>query len=161
MKKILIVVIVGLIAYYIYLRMLLFRPFVHPFVRRKCDAYGCGGFGASRDSGKRGHKGMDVVTSTGQKVFAPFGGKIRTFEAYEGYSSLLGVEVKGASYKVKLMYVLPVVKNGDRVKAGQLIGYAQSLQMKYPGISDHIHAEVWRYGSILNPSPHFPPDSIV
>lgn len=141
--------------------MLKFRPIVHPFKRRKCDAFGCGSYGASRDSGKREHKGLDILSTPGQPVFAPFGGKVRTFRPYPDYPLLDGVSIQGKAYTAKTMYVLPVVKTGDRVRAGQLVGYAQSLQVKYPGISDHIHQEIWLAGTSRNPDKFFPPDSLI
>lgn len=160
MKKLLIIALFVAGAYLLY-RSMKFRPFIKPFIRRKCDRYGCGTFGASRDGGSRKHNGMDVISREGQPVFAPFGGKVRTFNPYKGYTALDGIEISGRVYKVKLMYVLPAVNNGDIVKAGQVIGWAQSLQSKYPGIPDHIHCEVWASGRALNPSGYFPADSII
>ena len=160
MKNIVIFLTVAFIAGYLIIRSMKFKVFTKPFIRRKCDRYGCGNFGASRDGGSRQHKGMDVLTKEGQVVFAPFGGKIRLFKPYAGDNSLDGIEIQGNTFKVKLMYVQPAVSDGDTVKAGQVIGWAQSLQSKYPGISDHIHCEVWAYGKALNPDGYFPKDTI-
>lgn len=164
MKKILLTaIIVIIIAFIINDYMLKFRPVIRPFRRRKCDKFGCGSFGASRDGGARSHAGMDVLSEVGSPVFAPFGGTVRVFQAYKNYGGLLGIEVKGKAYSCKIMYVnhIPELKTGDKVRAGQMIGYAQSLQEKYPGISNHLHVEVLYGGIHRNPTGFFPPDAIV
>ena len=160
MKNAFVFIVCIVIASFLIFRSMKFRVFVKPFIRRKCDGFGCGNFGASRDGGNRKHMGMDVLTKQGQPVFAPFGGTIRNFKAYENDSSLDGVQIQGNTFKVKLMYVQPARENGAKVNAGDVIGWAQSLQPKYPGISDHIHCEVWAYGKALNPDTYFPKDTI-
>lgn len=138
-----------------------FRPVVFPFRRRKCDRYGCGKFGASRTT--HVHQGMDVLANPGTPVYAAFGGKVRLFKPYAGFAGLDGVEIQGKAYKVKTMYVAPVVENGEKVRAGQLIGHIQSLDVKYPGMvaagANHTHVEVWLGGVARNPDTFFPPDT--
>ncbi|OWK60332.1 Myeloid protein 1 [Lonchura striata] len=43
---------------------------------RGCDRYGCGNFGADRQSSKEKHMGVDVICSDGATVYAPFSGQL-------------------------------------------------------------------------------------
>lgn len=130
-----------------------------PLIPRKCDSYGCGNFGASRDGGKRSHMGQDYISREGQPVFSPIRGTVSAGPAYADgrYSELRRVTITGASARVNLMYVLPHVSVGQTVEAGELIGYAQSLQKRYPGIPDHVHLEVSISGVKVDPLPYFKP----
>lgn len=46
-------------------------------------------------------------------------------------------------YLIKLWYLAPTKKPGDTVKAGEVIGFAQNIGARYPGITPHVHIEVW------------------
>ncbi len=122
---------------------------------RGCDPKGCGGFHASR--GSREHGGLDLVKKEGQAIYAPISGKMtRHPNPYEGDNVLNGVEVVGTKYKVKIFYVEPSVKIGQRVRKGQKIGTAQSVAKKYgAGMTNHVHIEYYQDGKRIDPTPLF------
>lgn len=135
----------------------LMQPPLFPLSPRFSDSYGSGIFGASRDGGKRSHKGQDFLGQPGQAVFAPIGGKISSGLAYADgrFPDLKLVRISDAKKVVKLMYVLPSVSTGQTVAAGDQIGTVQTLQSKYPGIRDHVHVEVHIAGLAVDPLPYF------
>lgn len=131
-----------------------------PVKRRKGD----GDFGAYRKAHPtKPHQGQDYLAAPGQDVFAPLDGTVRIGEPYPGDSRYKLVEIKGGAYGVKLMYVLPIVKTGQKVSRGQKIGTVQNLILKYGAsflAQNHIHIEVRRAGLLVNPDRYFPDDTI-
>lgn len=131
---------------------------------RSHDRYGSGAYGASRTSGKRhrAHGGIDFLASPAQPVYAPIGGLVsRRCHPYgDGAPGDTGVEIVGGSereaLRVKLFYVEPVPQTlGSIVREGEVVGFAVTLQARYPGISDHVHLEVWEGGARVDPVPYF------
>jgi hypothetical protein len=122
---------------------------------RDHDAYGKGGFGESRDGGARLHEGMDYVTAPGEEIQAPIGGIVkRQLSPYAGDSRLTGVEiVNEAGQSAKIFYMKPLnVAIGMRVNAGEVIGHAQDLHLKYkPTMTNHVHVESRVNGVVKNP----------
>jgi murein DD-endopeptidase MepM/ murein hydrolase activator NlpD len=118
------------------------------------DSSGGGFYGASR--GSRTHKGIDLVCSEFQSVFAPFSGRItRTFNAYRNSSTYKGVELSDENgLKIKIMYVNPNYSLvGSYVSKGQKIATCQKISNKYsPAMTDHIHVEKWVNGVNVNPT---------
>ena len=129
------------------------RPVAHNV--RGVDAYGSGAFGASRDGGRRAHRGVDLVAAAGEAVRSPISGTItRTGSAYGGQTNLQFVEITNPEtrYKARVLYVNPGVATGSKVAAGDQIGTAQSLAARYAGITNHVHVEVkGRHGDLVNP----------
>jgi murein DD-endopeptidase MepM/ murein hydrolase activator NlpD len=129
------------------------RPVAHAV--RGIDAYGSGAFGASRDGGRRVHRGVDLVAATGEAVRSPISGMItRTGAAYGGQTSLWFVEITNPEtrYRARVLYVNPSVTSGRKVAAGDQIGTAQSLAARYAGITNHVHVEVTgRRGEVIDP----------
>jgi len=116
------------------------------------DPWGSGQYGASR--GHRSHKGLDIKTKAGDKIYAPISGTlIREALPYAGDLRYRGLLLKGngewAGYIIKMFYVKGVLSGS--VKGGQFIGNAQDLTKKYPNITNHIHLEVKKNGSYINP----------
>lgn len=106
---------------------------------REPDAYGSGEWGAPR--GGRKHTGVDFAV----KVVTPISGEITKLGyAYKDDLSFRYVRITDdEGYHVDLFYVEPEVKEGDEVKAGDIVGSPQTLQKRYPdGITDHIHVRV-------------------
>lgn len=125
----------------------------NPILLRNKDTTGNGWYGASR--GYRKHEGVDFVVSPGQNIYACETGRVRVGNVYKGSTKMKLVEIKNSTYKVKQMYVTPIVKTGQHVKAGQLIGYAQDVA-KYHGsnkMKPHVHVSVWKYGLLTDPEP--------
>jgi murein DD-endopeptidase MepM/ murein hydrolase activator NlpD len=110
------------------------------------DAYGSGAFGAVRTGHM--HAGVDYVSEAGQQVFAPIAGFVtRVGYAYKDDHNFRYVEITNrlTGYTARVMYVGPEVQVGQTLALGQPIGYAQTLQRRYPrGITDHVHVEVAR-----------------
>jgi murein DD-endopeptidase MepM/ murein hydrolase activator NlpD len=124
--------------------------------RRGRDRWGSGSFGASR--GGRSHKGVDFVVAPGESVLSPIDGVVvRQLYPYGDDLRFTGLEIHGsgdwAAYRVKLFYVRKV-KLG-KVKAGDPVGVAQDLEIKYRGMTNHIHVEVRRNGTVVDPSKLF------
>jgi murein DD-endopeptidase MepM/ murein hydrolase activator NlpD len=115
------------------------------------NRYGSGQFGADRDHGKRHHQGLDILAKAGVPVMSPVDGEIiREAFPYRPFSGLL---IRGSGdykgYEVKLFYV-----NGLRCgpcKAGDIVGFADYLGVKYPGIPNHVHMEVRYQGALKSP----------
>jgi hypothetical protein len=120
---------------------------------RGVDAWGSGGFGASRDGGLRRHLGCDFLAQPGDIALAPIGGRVVVVgTAYPG-SSLGSIHIQGdgpyAEYYVKILYVDPDVYVGTTVKAGDRIGQVQNVTAYYaaksPGkgpMPNHVHLEL-------------------
>ena len=111
---------------------------------RQSDKWGSGAFGASRDGGKRTHRGADFICGPGQAVLAPCTGFIiREARPYSDrpYS---GVLIISGVLAVKLFYFQPFESLiGTGVEQGQAIGRAQDISSpKYPGMAPHIHMEI-------------------
>jgi murein DD-endopeptidase MepM/ murein hydrolase activator NlpD len=117
------------------------------------DAWGNGQFGASRASNTRKHEGIDFMCMPGETVFSPFAGSITRFSnPYPDDSRFGGILIQGAQYAVKIFYLSPLVAVGEKVHRGQPIGTAQDISRKYPGITQHVHVEVYENGNLIDPS---------
>lgn len=135
-------------------RMDLARPVENAV--RGVDAYGSGAFGASRDGGRRAHRGVDFVAAPGEPVRAPIAGVVtRIGDAYAGQDGLNYVEITNAvtRHTARILYVGPEVRPGWAVAAGDVIGRAQNLVDRYPaGMTNHVHVELTsRRGRQLDP----------
>jgi len=132
---------------------------------RGVDAYGSGAFGASRDGGRRAHRGVDFVARPGEPVRAPIAGVVtRIGRAYASQDELKYIEIANLAtrYTARVLYVGPAVKLGWVVAAGDTIGYAQNLAGRYPaGMTNHVHVELTgRRGGRLDPLVALPAASI-
>ena len=92
-------------------------------IGRGKDPTGHGYYGASRGNGTRKHEGFDIISTPGEKVYAPHRGVVRVGNVYSttklGKPTMKLIEVKGSVYKNKLMYVNPCVITG--VKATKVV----------------------------------------
>lgn len=110
---------------------------------RKCDAQGCGHFGASRKN--RSHTGVDYIARPEQPVKAITSGTV----SYIGYTYSDDLSFRYVTIEtdnglvVRQLYVQPQVTVGMRVEAGDVIGTYQRLGIRYPGITEHVHIDVW------------------
>ena len=121
--------------------------FVNPTGKgmRTEDNFGSGAFLSSRDGGVRRHLGADYTATGGQGVDAPISGYVTKIGyAYADDQALRYVELtnRAIGYAVRVFYIQPAVVVGQAVRLGQVIGKAESLQKRYPGITDHVHVEV-------------------
>jgi hypothetical protein len=103
--------------------------------------------------------GLQLLSGKGTPVFAPMDGIIFFNTASED-SILPGFKIKGTGefkgYTIDIFYAAPdksVLRRGT-VKKGDLIGYAiqVDLQPKYKGVSNHIHFQVKKGSSLIDPT---------
>ena len=130
------------------------RPCPNPTggVARKTDVKGDGAFWSSRkkkDGTRRKHLGLDVAAVPGQDVLSATSGRVnKTGFVYDGNTNLQYVEIafpdleSGSQHLLRSLYVDPSVEAGTEVKAGQVIGTAQSLQKAHQGITEHVHIQI-------------------
>jgi len=130
---------------------------------RGCDPQGCGYYGAGRGE-DRLHLGIDIESTPGQNVSAPFGGM-----AFSSSSKKYpGVRIEGKNYRASLLYIKasdPIARAGDRgltVNQGDVIGTAHDITTwpRYQGITNHVHFQLRRTGSesFINPTPFIYPN---
>jgi len=109
---------------------------------RRKDIFGCGHFGASR--GNRTHNGIDYACTPESKIFSPVEGKVTKLgypysdDLYFRYVQVTTKE----GYNVRVFYVEPFIVVGDYVNESVIIGASQSLDKRYPNITEHIHLEI-------------------
>lgn len=128
-------------------------PILSRMRMRGQDGQGFGYFGASRSGGTRTHEGIDFVCSPGDVVLAPISGTVERYaNPYATDSRFGGILISGDGIAVKMFYLSPKVPVGAKVRRGQQIGIAQDISIKYPGITKHIHMEVFEGGKLVDPS---------
>lgn len=110
---------------------------------RGMDKFGSGTFGASRDGGKRRHLGRDYIALPGDTGVSPLDGKVTHVGKAYANSDLGSIRIAGAGIEVRVLYIKPEVEVGQPVRVGEVIGTVQDLSAKYPGITPHVHVEVW------------------
>lgn len=124
---------------------------------RECDSQGCGHYGAPR--GSRKHKGIDFVTRDRQGIFAPFDCEIGRYgDPYgDGQYSLVEIIGVGAyrGWKAKVMYISPLYDVKKVLKKGDMLCVADSIARRYPGITDHVHFELYFNGVLKDPTKYF------
>lgn len=116
---------------------------IHEF--REGDRFGFGHFGASR--GNRTHEGVDLVANPGDYVYAPFKGTITKHGyCYSDTSEYRYIEVTGEKNTVRILYAEldNAFDVGDSVPEGQFLGIAQDIAKRYPGITPHVHVELYK-----------------
>lgn len=126
---------------------------------RKCDAFGCGHFGASRNGGTRTHKGIDFIATENQSIYAPFDCKIvRYGQPYADDSKYKLVEIESLDgvYKAKIMYIKKIHEVGTKIKRGETLVYADNISKKYgSNMTNHVHFELYKNGTLTNPTSFF------
>ncbi|PRQ00464.1 peptidoglycan DD-metalloendopeptidase family protein [Enhygromyxa salina] len=128
------------------------REIVRQQRSRRHDKHGSGQFGAPR--GARLHRGLDIVTRAGEEIYSPIVGEVvREALPYAKDPRYRGLVIRGrdawADVELKLFYVQGILTG--RVEAGATIGFAQNLELKYPGITNHVHIEARVKGKIVSP----------
>jgi murein DD-endopeptidase MepM/ murein hydrolase activator NlpD len=106
--------------------------------------------------GSINHQGVDIATPSGSPVYAPLDGLVissrnTTPNACGGFIQLSHTDIKTKFCHLKQM----VVKQGEKVKKGQLIGYTgggKTDQMHGTSTGPHLHYEILGRGDIaMNP----------
>ena len=106
------------------------------------DSGGEGGFLKNRE-GEKLHRGLDLSTEIGQKVYAPIPGIIQK-SAATSKSETSGIKILGSkdftNYTAYIFYMKSSLPVGTTVIPGQLIGYSEDLSKDYPEeVTDHVH----------------------
>lgn len=122
---------------------------------RGWDDQGNGKYLAKR--GDRQHKGVDLVTDINEPITSPCAGTVTKIGyPYDPQNIKKGhlryVQVTDQDkLKVRMFYVEPCVKIGDKIEEDQIIGHSQDLTQIYPGITQHVHFEIKRVSAYMNP----------
>ena len=113
---------------------------------RQSDCWGCGEYQAPR--GDRVHNGIDILSHANEVVIAYEGGTVTKIgypynpsDKKKGHFRYVQVTT-GNGYCHRYFYCAPLVDVDDVVERGQTIGSNQTLDLVYPGISQHTHFEV-------------------
>jgi murein DD-endopeptidase MepM/ murein hydrolase activator NlpD len=116
------------------------------------------GTGSAAFGGPRGHQGQDTFAACGTPLVAARGGTVQFagVQAAAGNYLVIDGEGTGVDYVYMHLRDAPLVKEGDRVYTGQLIGYVGDTG---DAQGCHLHFEMWSApgwydgGSPLNPLP--------
>ena len=114
------------------------------------DEWGSGRFGANR--GRKQHDGLDLIITPGQPTFSMITGNVEKYEqCYTKDTRWTGVQIGNQLIRVELWYMNArnTVAVGELVLAGQVVGVAQDISVKYPptekiphDMTPHIHVRV-------------------
>ena len=118
---------------------------------KKPDSYhsGAGKFGANRDNGTRNHGGSDLYAKVGTEVYATDEGIIRRISD-KFYRNVGSIEIVHKTWIGRYCEItpLPILKVGDMIKAGQLIGYVAKID----GLNiSMLHLEMYDDPEIKSP----------
>ena len=100
----------------------------------------------------RVHDGMDIAAEAGSKVCAAADGTVYT--VYEDECMGMTVVIQhdgGYTTKYASLAEEVSVKSGEKVTAGQVIGYVGSSALLESAIGDHVHFSVSCDGKTVNP----------
>ncbi len=101
---------------------------------------------------RRMHSGIDFASNKGAHVYATADGVVKRVTRVGGYGNMIEID-HGFGYKTRYAHLSKMnVRRGEKVKRGQVIGAVGST-----GISTgpHVHYEVWKNGSTVNPINYF------
>ena len=99
--------------------------------------------------GKRNHSGVDLKTKPNDEIVAAFDGEVVSSGPYYGYGNCIRIK---HAYGFETLYSHQsknLVKAGDKVKAGQVIGLTGRTGR---ATTEHLHFEVIFSGRRLNPA---------
>ena len=94
------------------------------------------------------HNGLDISTERGQPVYATAHGTVRSAERAGAYGNMVVID-HGFGLVTRYAHLQRFnVKPNDRVKRGDVVGFAGSTGR---ATGDHVHYEVIANGRMLNP----------
>jgi hypothetical protein len=89
------------------------------------------------------HSGTDYICEPGQNVYAPISGLVVREALPYSAESFSGLIIMSPSMEIALFYMEPdKALIGTQVFEGQIIGEAQDITQKYPGITPHVHMQI-------------------
>ncbi|MGB7407366.1 MAG: M23 family metallopeptidase [Pontixanthobacter sp.] len=101
--------------------------------------------------GRRAHKGVDLAAATGTPIYATADGIVSKASRFSSYGLYVSIE-HGAELQTRFAHMSRIaVKNGARVKKGDIIGYVGSTGRS---TGPHLHYEVRIGGKAVNPIPY-------
>ncbi len=108
----------------------------------------------------RGHQGQDLMADCRRKIVAAKAGRVRVID-YQASGAGNYVVVRGTDSKFDYVYMHmikpPKVETGQRVAAGQVLGYVGSTGRSS---ACHLHFEMWtrpgwyQGGDVSDPTPY-------
>lgn len=103
----------------------------------------------------REHKGLDFTAPQGSPVYATGDGTIDEAHFSDSYGQVVYID-HGFGFETRYAHMTEfIVKKGERVKRGQIIGYVGNTGLSY---STHLHYEVLFKGHQINPINFFQRD---
>ena len=132
--------------------------FVNPTGKRVrgCDEQGCGEYLADREGRTGKHLGADYISDPGQEVVAIADGTVARLPSGD-YDDIVVGDGKGVSYKLLYLNVDKSLEIGSTVTAGQVLGTAQDITGRYPGITNHVHVKLRVDSNVVNPEDYIEP----
>jgi murein DD-endopeptidase MepM/ murein hydrolase activator NlpD len=122
-----------------------------PLIIRQ-DAKGDGRFGSPR-SGNRAHRGVDIAAPLGSPVRALRSGRVITVTKHRGMGRYVELQHGGRMRSLYAHLDTIVVRPGDRVRQGQVIGtVGKTGNARHTWITPHVHLEVLRAGKPIDPA---------
>jgi len=96
---------------------------------------------------KKNHTGIDIAAPVGASVFAAADGivkKIGYLDADRKMAQYIDIEHNLLNYCTAYLHINPILKIGDKIKAGDIVGnIAQLIDM-----GAHLHFNTWKGGYI-------------
>lgn len=99
--------------------------------------------------GRRGHSGVDIKTKPNDEVVAAFDGVVTQSGPYYGYGNYIVIQHAFGFSTCYSHQSRNIVKKGQKVKAGQVIGYTGRTGR---ATTPHLHFEVRFKGRAINPA---------
>lgn len=123
----------------------------------RSDSAGDGNFNARRSSGsgKRPHRGWDVLANPNWAIFSPIDGTV--FRRNNFSRGLQAIQIVGRNeykdFTILLGYSKLELRNGSRINRGERVGYMEDLLDGYNNSSmrNHLHIQVYYKGQLANP----------
>ena len=113
---------------------------------------GFGGRNTGISGASTNHKGIDIRAGYGANIYAADSGTVVTSELSSSYGNYIVISHGNGKTTLYGHMSRRLVKAGDTVKKGQIIGYAGAT-----GVANgpHLHFEIWENGNRVNPLNYF------
>lgn len=101
---------------------------------------------------RRMHAGCDFSAPTGTPIFATGNGKVIRARYFKTSGNMIKID-HGYGYQTKYLHMVKfAVKEGQKVKRGDIIGYVGNTGLSK---APHCHYEVWKDKKHINPVNYF------
>jgi len=128
-------------------------PFRHPVPGCMISPFGVQRHHNGKPTGNY-HRGIDQRAATGVRVRAPAAGLVRLSKMYRLHGGSVGLDHGHGLTSIHIHLSKLLVKEGDRVEAGQPIGLAGATGF---ATGPHLHWSLYIHGVPTNPLPWLPP----